>query len=164
MSKITTRFISTSPNRFVLYRINFTKPEIKPLTLSRPSFSLTLPKKQASTTGGQNNNLLTGNNKDLDSKSEVEKNLVNEYQRETFHVNDDVKVKVTDVSNNGGGGGGGGNKNDLSDNGYHYDKPLITTAEPELLERTYLPPKEFIPPSNREYLPPVGFEPPKSDY
>lgn len=119
----------------------------------------------ASTTGGQNNNLLTGNNKDLDSKSEVEKNLVNEYQKETFHVNDDVKVKVTDVSNNGGGGGGGGgSKNDLSDNGYHYDKPLITTAEPELLERTYLPPKEFIPPSNREYLPPVGFEPPKSDY
>lgn len=69
-------------------------------------------------------------------------------------------MKVTDVSNNGGGG----NKNVLSDNGYHYDKPRITTAQPEIIDRTYLPPKEFIPPTNREYLPPVGFEPPKSDY
>lgn len=120
---------------------------------------MTLPKKDS--TGGQNNNLISGNNKDSDSKSEIGKNVVNEYQRETFHVNDDVKVKVTDVSNNGGGGG---KQNVLSDNGYHYEKPAITTAEPEVIDRTYLPPKEFIPPANREYLPPVGFKPPKSDY
>lgn len=163
MSNFTSRLISTSPNLLVC-RINFTKPEIKPLTLSRPSISLTLPKKESGTKGGQNNNLLTGNDKELNLKSDLEKNVVNEYQRETFHVNDDVKVKVTDVSNNGGGGGGGGNNKVLSDDGYHYDKPLITTAEPELLDRTYLPPKEFIPPTNREYLPPYGFEPPKSDY
>lgn len=143
----------------LLRRINFTKPETKPLTLSRPSISLTLPKKDPSTSG--QNNLLANKDKDSVSKPETAKNVVNEYQRETFHVNDDVKVKVTDVSNNGGGGG---NKNVLSDNGYHYDKPRITTAEPEPLDRTYLPPKEFIPPANREYLPPTGFEPPKSDY
>ncbi|KAG4075664.1 hypothetical protein HA402_003489 [Bradysia odoriphaga] len=139
--------------------INFTKPEPKPLPVSRPSISLTLPNK-AVNTNGQNNNLLTGTDKDSDSKAEIEKNVVNEYQRDTFHINDDVKVKVTDVSNNVGGG----NQNVLSDDGYHYDKPRITTPEPEIIDRTYLPPKEFIPPSDREYLPPTGFEPPRSDY
>lgn len=129
------------------------------MQLNRPSFSLTLPNKDSSTKGGQNNNLLSDNDKDLDNKSDVDKNLVNEYQKETFHVNDDIKVKITDVSNNGGG-----IKNELNDSGYHYDKPLITTAEPEILDRTYLPPKEFIPPANREYLPPIGFKPPTSDY
>lgn len=115
-----------------------------------------MPKKVPSSDGP--NSLLSGNDKD--SKSEVEKNVVHEYQRETFHVNDDVKVKVTDISNNGGSG----QTNALSDDGYHYEKPRITTAAPEIIERTYLPPKEFIPPADREYLPPVGFEPPKSDY
>lgn len=152
------KFCITS-NRFTC-RLNITKPETKPITLNRPSFSLTLPKKDSSSTSGQNNNLLTRNDKDSDSKSDIEKNVVNEYQRETFHVNDDVKVKVTDVSNNGGGR----NQNGLSDNGYNYGKPSITTAEPEIIDRTYLPPKEFIPPSNREYLPPVGFQPPQNDY
>lgn len=70
-------------------------------------------------------------------------------------------MKVTDVSNNGGGGR---NPNGLSDNGYNYGTPRITTAQPEIVDRTYLPPKEFIPPSNREYLPPVGFQPPQNDY
>lgn len=141
------------------YRINFTKPEPKPVPVSRPSISLSLPNKVANP-GGQNNNLLSGNDKDVDSKAGIEKNIVNEYQRETFHVNDDVQVKVTDVSNNGGVE----NRNSLGDDGYHYDKPRITTPEPEIIERTYLPPKEFVPPSDREYLPPTGFEPPKSDY
>ncbi|XP_037026555.1 uncharacterized protein LOC119067575 [Bradysia coprophila] len=139
--------------------INFTKPEPKPLPVSRPSISLTLPNK-AINTNGQNNNLLAGTDKDTDSKAEIEKNVVNQYQRDSFHINDDVKVKVTDVSNNGGGG----SQNVLNDDGYHYDKPRITTPEPEIIERTYLPPKEFVPPSDREYLPPTGFEPPRSDY
>lgn len=139
--------------------INFTKPETKPIQVSRPSISLTLPNKVINPTG-QNNNLLGGTDKDADSKAEIEKNVVNEYQRDTFHINDDVKVKVTDVSNNGGGG----TQNLLSDDGYHYDKPRVTTPDPQIIERTYLPPKEFVPPSNREYLPPTGFEPPKSDY
>ncbi|KAJ6640140.1 Larval cuticle protein 9 [Pseudolycoriella hygida] len=138
-----------------LPEINFTKPETKPLSLSRPTINFASPKIDLTKSNGQSNNLLSGNDKNPDPKD-----VDSKYQRETFHVNDDVKVKVTDVSNNSGGG----NNNLLSDNGYNYEKPLVTTPEPETLQRTYLPPKQFIPPTNREYLPPTGFAPPKSEY
>lgn len=145
---------------FSLFRIIFTKPETKPLPASRPSISLTIPNKNINT-NGQNNNLLAGKDKNADSKADIENNVVSKYQREAFLINDDVKVKVTDVSNNGGGG----NRNVHSaGDGYHYVKPRITTPEPEIIERTYLPPKELVRPIHKEYLPPTGFQPPKSDY